>query len=163
MASSSSSSNSPCITYQSVESGTRAPLPAPPPAPPVAAADILAPLWWDERDWEFQVQSEDEEPPLTDGEEDLGFLADGELVSSDDAISWGEDLTDSEEEEEEETEEESSDEGYPPAKRSRAMSESDTWSEDESSPYISSSEEFPPGSSADGSDGDDDDDDFFWW
>ena len=44
----------------------------------MAAYEALAPLWWDERDFDFNVKSEDE-ASLTDGEEDLQFLVDGEL------------------------------------------------------------------------------------
>ena len=52
--------------------------------------DAIAPLWWDEADWDFAAQSEDDEPK-TDGEDNLQFLVDGELEeeSADDAISWG--------------------------------------------------------------------------
>ena len=40
--------------------------------------EAIAPLWWDEADWDLDARSEDDEP-LTDGEEDLQFLVDGEL------------------------------------------------------------------------------------
>src|SRR3954468_7073533 len=76
--------------------------------PPTAAYNTLTPQWWDERDWDFATLSEDDES-LTDGEEDLQFLADGELEadSTDDAMSWdGVDSSDEEEEEEDHSYEE---------------------------------------------------------
>ena len=121
--------------------------------------EALAPQWWDERDWDFAAQSGDDES-MTDGEEDLQFLADGELAaeSADDAISWGEDLSSSDEEEEEEEEDSSSAE-YPPVKRFRAWSGEDTDDddEDEEAPAnnLGSSDEDDADSGADGSeDGD---------
>src|SRR3954466_15490483 len=73
--------------------------------PPMAAYNTLAPQWWDERGWDFTVWSEDD-ASLTDGEEDLQFLADGKLEadSADDAMSWdGVESSDKEEESEEDT------------------------------------------------------------
>ncbi|KAK1682080.1 hypothetical protein QYE76_042928 [Lolium multiflorum] len=88
----------------------------------MAIYEARAPEYWDARDWDFSVESEDDEP-LTDGEEDLQFLADGELeaTSDDDLFPWdGGFSSDEEEEEAEESEEEdSSSAGYPPAKRFR--------------------------------------------
>ena len=69
------------------------------PQPDMAAAyDVLTPEWWDEMDWDFDAQSEDDEPQ-TDGEEDLQFLVDGALegFSEDDLRSWGEDPSSDEE------------------------------------------------------------------
>ena len=118
--------------------------------------ETLAPQWWDERDWDFAAQSGEDEP-MTDGEEDLRFLVDGELVASsaDDAICWGEDLVLSGEgEEEKEEEEDSSSEEYPPVKRFRAWSSesSDDDDEDEEAPaHLGSSDEDDADSGADGS------------
>jgi hypothetical protein len=150
MASSSSSCSS-GLSFQSATSNDREPTPE---LPPTAAYEALAPQWWDERDWDFAAQSEDDES-LTDGEEDLQFLAEGELEaeSADDAISWGEDISSSAEEEE--AEEDSSSTEYPPVKRFRAGSSEDTDDddEDEEAPAanISSSSEDYAGSSADDS------------
>ena len=44
---------------------------------PIAAYEALAPLWWDEADWDFAVRSEDDES-LTDREDNLQFLVDAE-------------------------------------------------------------------------------------
>ena len=56
---------------------------------PIAAYEALAPLWWDEQDWDFAAEPEDDES-LTDGEDNLQFLVDGELEeeSDDDGFSW---------------------------------------------------------------------------
>src|SRR3954462_15999126 len=110
--------------------------------PPMAAYNTLAPQWWDERDWDFAAWSEDD-ASLTNGEEDLQFLADGELEadSTDDALSW--DGVDSSDEEEEE---DTSSEEYQPVKYFRSGSSEDTEDdyEDEEAPagiWISSSED----------------------
>src|SRR3954471_469103 len=132
--------------------------------PPMAAYNALAPQWWDERDWDFASWSEGD-ASMTDGEEDLQFLADGELEAdrTDDAMSW--DGVDSSDEEEEE--EDTSSEEYQPVKYFRAGSEDDDdddEDEDEEAPagFFSSSSEDDAGSSADdseqdGGDGSDDD------
>jgi len=157
MASSSSSSYSSGLSFQSSTSDDWA---SSPERTLMETYEALAPQWWDERDWDFAAQSGDDES-MTDGEEDLQFLADGELVaeSADDAISWGEDLSSSDEEEEEkEEEEDSSSEEYPPVKRFRAWSSesSDDDDEDEEAPaHLGSSDEDDADSGADGSeDGD---------
>ena len=120
--------------------------------------DALAPLWWDEADWDFAVESEDNES-LTDGEDNLHFLADGELEeeSADDAFSW-DGYTSSEEEAG--TEDETSSGEYPPMKRFRAGSWDDDDDEDEEEEEVPvddfSSDGDAAGSSADdGEDGDD--------
>ncbi|KAK1660463.1 hypothetical protein QYE76_048622 [Lolium multiflorum] len=128
-----------------------------------AIYEALAPEYWDAREWDFAIESEDDEP-RTIGEEDLRFLVDGELesASEDDLLSWEADLSSDEEEEEaeESEEEDSSSAGYPPAKRLRGWAWSDDDDDDEEDEdatggFISSDEE-PAGSSADGSyDGDD--------
>jgi hypothetical protein len=130
----------------------------------MAAYEAFAPHWWDEMDWDFDAQSEDDES-MTDGEEDLFFLAEGalEAESADDAFSWGEDISASAGEEE--SEEDSSSTEYPPVKRFRAGSSEDTEDddEDEEAPaaHLGSSEEDYAGSSADDSDdGGDDDADY---
>src|SRR3954462_4018159 len=123
--------------------------------PPTAAYSTFAPRWWDERDWDFAVWSEDD-ASLTDGDESLQFLVDGELEakSSDDAWSWdGVESSD----EEEESEEETSSGEYPPTKRLRAGAEDDDdEGEDEEAPtgFLSSSSEDDAGSSADDSEQD---------
>jgi hypothetical protein len=151
---SSSSSNSSGLSFQSSSSVNREPTPE---HPPPTAYEALAPQWWDERDWDFDVWSEDDES-LTDGEEDLQFLAEGalEAESADDAISWGEDISSSDEEEE--AEEDSSSDEYPPAKRFRAGSSEDTDDddEDEEAPaanFSSSSEDYAGSSADDSEDG----------
>ncbi|KAK1603041.1 hypothetical protein QYE76_037673, partial [Lolium multiflorum] len=85
------------------------------------------PEYWDARDWDFSNESEDDEP-LTDGEEDLQFLVDGELEapSDDDLFPWEGSFSSDEEEEEEEDADDSL-EGYPPAKRLRMW-----WDDDDS-------------------------------
>jgi hypothetical protein len=135
---------------------------------PMALYEKEAPEHWDEREWDFTVRVDDapltvvgsdDDLSLTDGEDDLRFLVDGELEaeSEDDLFSWAS-FTSSDEEEEEE-DDTSSDE-YPPAKRFHAGSEDDDDDdeEEEEAPaegYGSSDEDFA-GSSADGSyDGDD--------
>ena len=150
----SSSSASSALSFQS--SSSREPTPE---YDPIAAYEALAPLWWDEADWDFAVRSEDDES-LTDGEDNLQFLVDGELEeeSDDDAFSWGEDISS---DEEDETEDDTSSDEYPPVKRFRAGSEDDDdddeEEEEEAPAYgFSSSDEDIAGSSADGSeDGDD--------
>ena len=79
----SSSSVSSCCSYQSSYSSE--PIPE---YDPIAAYEANAPLWRDERDWDFAVESEDDES-LTDREDNLQFLADGELEqeSDDDTFS----------------------------------------------------------------------------
>ena len=55
---------------------------------PTAAYEALAPLHWDAEEFNFEVASEEDEP-TTEGEEDLQFLFQEELESSeDDAFSW---------------------------------------------------------------------------
>ena len=50
--------------------------------------EALAPLHWDAEEFDFGVASEEDEP-MTEGEEDLQFLFQEELESSeDDAFSW---------------------------------------------------------------------------
>src|SRR3954469_5017766 len=147
MASSSSSKSSGLSSQSSNTMSDREPTPDP---PPMAAYEVLAPQWWDERDWDFAVWSEDDES-LTDCEEGLQFLVDGELEveSSDDAVSWDEDIEFSDEEEE--AEEDTSSDEYPPVKRFRAGSEdTDDDDEDEEAPadIFSSSGEDYAGSSA---------------
>ena len=122
-----------------------------------AMYEAIAPQWWDEADWDFDVWSEDDES-LTDGEDNLQFLVDGELEEeSDDMFSWGEDISS---DEEDKPEDDSSDE-YPPTKRFRAGLEDDDDDEEdeEEAPAegFTSSDEDTAGSSADGSeDGGDD-------
>ena len=153
MASSSSSASS-GLSYQSPSSRE------PTPEFEVAAMyEAIAPLWWDEADWDFAAQSEDDEPK-TDGEDNLQFLVDGELEgeSSDDLISWGEDISS---DEEEKPEDDTSSDEYPPMKRFRAGSEDDDDDEEDEDEVratgFTSSDEDTAGSSADGSeDGGDD-------
>lgn len=149
-----SSSASSALSFQSSSSSDPEPE-----HDPIAAYEARAPLWWDARDWDFSVGSEDDES-LTDGEDNLQFLVDGELEeeSDDDAFSWGADI--SSDEEEEEVEEDASSDEYPPAKRFRAGSEDDNDDdddeEDEAPAGGLSSDEDVAGSSADsGEDGDD--------
>jgi hypothetical protein len=126
----------------------------------MAMHNALAPLWWDEVDWDFSVRSEasEDEASLTDGEDDLQFLADGELEeeSADDAFSWD---GYSSSEEEAGTEDETSSGEYPPVKRFRAGSWDDDDDEDEADEEdapVDSSDGDTAGSSADeGEDGDD--------
>ena len=94
MASSSSSASS-GLSFQS--SASREPTPE---FEVAAMYEAIAPLWWDEADWDFDVWSEDDES-LTDGEDNLQFLVDGELKeeSDDDMFSWGEDISSDEEDE----------------------------------------------------------------
>src|SRR3954467_11288650 len=146
---SSSSSKSFGLSFQS--SNTMSDREPTPEHPPMAAYEALAPQWWDERDWDFAAWSEDDES-LTDGEEGLQFLVDGELEgeSADDAVSWGEDVESSNEEEE--AEEDTSSDEYQPVQRFRAGSSEDTDDdEDEEAPAdnFSSSGEDYAGSSAD--------------
>ena len=55
---------------------------------PTAAHEALAPLHWDAEEFDFGVVSEEDEPK-TEGEEDLQFLFQEELESSeDDVFSW---------------------------------------------------------------------------
>ncbi|KAK1604957.1 hypothetical protein QYE76_028630 [Lolium multiflorum] len=114
----------------------------------LAAHDILAASEWDNEDHEPYVWSEDDKS-LTSGDDDLQFLADGELeaTSKDDSFSW-DGYTSSEEEEEDDDD---SLEDYPPAKRFRAGSDDDDDDEEEEAPiegYGSSDDELA-GSSAD--------------
>src|SRR3954467_1873968 len=152
-----SSSSSGLSSQASNTMSDREPTPEP---PPTAGYNALAPQWWDERDWDFAAWSEDD-ASLTDGEEGLQFLVDGELEakSSDDAWSWeGCEPSGGGEESEEDP---SSDE-YPPVKRFRAGSSEDTEDddEDEEGPagFFSSSSEDDAGSSADDSEQDDGED-----
>jgi hypothetical protein len=131
-----------------------------------------------EQEWNFDhvpdgppeaLVGSDGDLPLTDGEDDLGFLLEGELKSDseDDLHPWAKPTSSDGEEEEEEVEEEeekeeddsSSSAGYPPAKRFRAWadSEDDDDDEEEEAPAEGwgSSDEELSGSSADGSDADD--------
>ncbi|KAK1691784.1 hypothetical protein QYE76_008481 [Lolium multiflorum] len=103
-----SSSASSGLSFQS--SPSREPTPE---YDPTAAYEALAPPHWDEADWDFSVWSEDDES-LTDGEDDLQFLVNGELEeeSDDDAFYWGEDISS---DEEDEAEEDTSSDEYPPA------------------------------------------------
>jgi hypothetical protein len=143
MASSSSASSG--LSFQS--SSSREPTPE---YDPIAAYEARAPLHWDEVDWDFANESEEDEP-LTDGEDNLQFLVDGELEeeSDDDAFSYdGED----------EAEDDTSYEDYPLAKRFRAWSEDDDDEDEEEAPAdgFSSGDDDIAGSSADiGKDGDD--------
>ncbi|KAK1681034.1 hypothetical protein QYE76_041882 [Lolium multiflorum] len=127
----------------------------------MAIYEARAPEYWDARDWDFSNESEDDEP-LTDGEEDLQFLIDGELeaTSDDDLFPWDGGFSSDEEEEEEEEDDDDSLEGYPPAKRLRMWwddEDSDDEEEDEApAKGLGSSDEEPVGSSADGNSGDDD-------
>src|SRR3954468_7096691 len=78
--------------------------------------EALAPEWWDERDWVSSGESEDES--LTDGEDDLQFLVDGELEGErDGARSPGEEDIPSDKEKEGEHGPPSGE--YPPMKRFR--------------------------------------------
>jgi len=122
---SSSSSASSGLSYQSASS--REPTPE---HDPIAAYEANAPPWWDEQEWDFAIESEDDES-LTDGEVDLDFLINGELEqgSDDDRFDWGVDTSSNEEDNYS-----SSSDDLPPAKR------------------------FRYGSSDDGSDGDEDED-----
>src|SRR4051812_15594378 len=125
---------------------------------PTTAYEALAPLWWDERDWNSTVESGDDES-LTDGEDNLQFLVDGELEeeSDDDLFSWEGDISS---DEEEEAEDDTSSDEYPPVKRFRAGSwddDNDDEEDEEEAPAVGfSSDEDLAGSSANGSeDGDD--------
>ena len=115
-----------------------------------AMYEAIAPLWWDEADRDFDVWSEDDES-LTDGEDNLQFLVDGELEeeSDDDMFSWGEDISS---DEEDEPEDDTSSDEYPPAKRFRAGSEDDDDDEEDEEEAraegFSSSDEDTAGSSA---------------
>src|SRR3954466_14701972 len=117
---SSSSSCSSVLSFQSSFSGGSTPE-----YDPTTAYEALAPLWWDERDWNSTDESEDDES-LTDGEDDLHFLVDGELEeeSDDDRFSWDGDISS---DEEEEAEDDTSSDEYPPVKRFRAGS----WDDDD--------------------------------
>ena len=83
---SSSSSSSP-LSASSIDpiSESREPTPE---WDPAAAYEALAPLHWDAEEFDFGVASEEDEPK-TEGEEDLQFLFQEELESSeDDGFSW---------------------------------------------------------------------------
>ena len=55
---------------------------------PIAAYEALAPLHWDAEEFDFGIASEEDEPN-TEGEEDLQFLFQEELESSEeDVFSW---------------------------------------------------------------------------
>ncbi|KAK1615840.1 hypothetical protein QYE76_021357 [Lolium multiflorum] len=119
------------------------------------------PEYWDARDWDSSNESEDDEP-LTDGEENLQFLVDGELEtpSDDDLFPWEGSFSSDEEEEEKEDADDDSLEGYPPAKRLRMWwddDDSDDEEEDEApAEGYGSSDEEPAGSGADEGSEDDD-------
>jgi len=83
---SSSSYSSPLSTsYIDPISESREPIPE---WDPAAAYEALAPLHWDAEEFNFGVTSEEDEPK-TEGEEDLQFLFQEELESSeDDSFSW---------------------------------------------------------------------------
>ena len=154
MDSSSSSSASSGLSFQSPSSRELTPE-----FEVAAMHDVIAPLWWDEADWDFDAQSEDDESQ-TDGEDNLQFLVDGELAeeSDDDLFSWDGDTSS---DEEEEPEDDTSSDEYPPTKRFRAGSEDDDDDEEDEEEArvegFTSSDEDTAGSSADGSeDGDDD-------
>ena len=85
--SSSSPSSSSSLSASSIDpiSESREPTPE---WDPTAAYEALAPLHWDAEEFDFGVVSEEDEPE-TEGEEDLQFLFQEELESSeDDAFSW---------------------------------------------------------------------------
>ena len=101
-----------------------------------------------EQEWNFDhvpdgppeaLVGSDGDLPLTDGEDDLGFLLEGELKSEseDDLHPWANSTSSDEEEEEEEVEEEEEDDsssssaGYPPAKRFHALADSEDDDDDE--------------------------------
>ncbi|KAK1611149.1 hypothetical protein QYE76_034822 [Lolium multiflorum] len=90
--------------------------------------DIRAPEEWDLEDHASSIWSEDDQS-LTSGDEDLQFLAVGELESEseDDRFPWDGCPTSEEEEEEDDDDDDDSLEGYPPAKRLRM------WWDDDSS------------------------------
>ena len=150
----SSSSSCSALSFQS--SPFREPTPE---VDSTEAHNALAPLKWDEAEWDYSADTSDEEASLTDGEADLQFLAEGELEESEDdgpfAECWGEDISSSEEEAAGSEDEESSGE-YPPTKRFRAGSwedsddDEDPEDEDNEGPaYRWSSDEDSAGSSAD--------------
>jgi hypothetical protein len=152
---SSASSNSSALSHQSSSSSLE------PEVDLVAVYNNLAPEWWDGEDWDFSVQTEgsDDEAPLTDGEADLQFLAEGELEEEHDEgpfpECWGEDISSSEEEAAG-TEDEVSSGEYPPTKRFRAGSwddpddDDDVEDEDNEGPaYRGSSDEDSAESSTD--------------
>jgi hypothetical protein len=164
----SSSSSCSALSFQS--SPSREPTPE---VDPTAAHNALAPLWWDEAEWNFSADASDDEASLTDGEADLQFLAEGELEEEQDEglfpECWGEDISSSEEEAAGSEDEESSGE-YPPTKRFRAGSWDDSdddedvedednegpayrWSSDEDSAGSSADESEDGGDSGNGSDG----------
>ena len=85
--SSSSPSSSSSLSASSIDSipESREPIPE---WDPTAAYEALAPLHWDAEEFDFGVVSEEDEPE-TEGEEDLQFLFQEELESSeDDVFSW---------------------------------------------------------------------------
>ena len=85
--SSSSPSSSSSLSASSIDpiSESREPTPE---WDPTAAYEALAPLHWDVEEFDFGVAFEEDEP-TTEGEEDLQFLFQEELESSeDDAFSW---------------------------------------------------------------------------
>jgi hypothetical protein len=135
-----------------------------PVAAQMRAHNRRAPEEWDQEDHASSVWSKDDKS-MTSGDEELQFLADGELESEseDDSFSW--DGYISSEEEEEEDDDTDSLEDYPPAKRFRAGSDDDddddddddVDDEDDEAPPGGrwSSDEEPAGSSADESSDDD--------
>ena len=83
----SSSSSSSSLSASSVDSIPESREPTPE-WDPTAAYEALAPLHWDAEEFDFGVASEEDEP-TTEGEEDLQYLFQEELESSeDDAFSW---------------------------------------------------------------------------
>ena len=85
--SSSSPSSSSSLSASSIDSIPESREPTPE-WDPTAAYEALAPLHWDAEEFDFGVASEEDEP-MTEGEEDLQFLFQEELESSeDDAFSW---------------------------------------------------------------------------
>src|SRR6185312_13083821 len=85
--SSSSPSSSSSLSASSIDSIPESREPTPE-WDPTAAYKALAPLHWDTEEFDFGAASEEDEP-TTEGEEDLQFLFQEELESSeDDAFSW---------------------------------------------------------------------------
>src|SRR3954465_2804321 len=142
---SSSSFFSSVLSFQSSFSGESTPE-----YDPKTAYEALAPLWWDEWEWDSSSESGDE--PMPDGGADLQFLVGGELEeeSDDDLFSWDGDISS---DGEEEMEEDTSSEEYLPVKRFRAGSWDDDDDEDEEEAPAArfSSDEDSAGSSADDS------------
>ncbi|KAG2597679.1 hypothetical protein PVAP13_5KG595200 [Panicum virgatum] len=84
---SSSSSSSSSLSASSIDSIPESREPTPE-WDPIAAYEALAPLHWDAEEFDFGTVSKEDEPE-TEGEEDLQFLFQEELESSeDDVFSW---------------------------------------------------------------------------